>query len=185
MFRWKAIKGPPLYEFFRGIEKMTLSCAEANMFLAEDRVMCLEILIKRKNKFYLKYIPDAKAITDSPEKLNILIKQRRRWNNGSLFGTYNTVKNVVPFISCSRTSHSFYFKFKLFFFMIYYIINFMFSLVVAGGLYAACSILFGTLFKDGSDAVFPIKGIDPEVISYGLKIVYSLMCFLTMVASLT
>jgi chitin synthase len=74
MFRWDAIKGPPLYEFFRGNDKMNLSCGEANIFLSEDRVMCLEILIKRKCGYFLKYIPDAKAVTDAPGKLNVLIK---------------------------------------------------------------------------------------------------------------
>jgi chitin synthase len=42
MFRWKAIKGGPLDEFFKNINRNdNPSCAEANEFLAEDRVMCL------------------------------------------------------------------------------------------------------------------------------------------------
>jgi chitin synthase len=42
IFRWKAIKGDPLDEFFRSVTREDLpSCAEANEFLAEDRVMCL------------------------------------------------------------------------------------------------------------------------------------------------
>ncbi len=50
------------------------SCAEANEYLAEDRVMCLQIYIKENNGYYLTYIPDAKAFTDAPENLSILIK---------------------------------------------------------------------------------------------------------------
>jgi len=42
MFRWKAIKGEPLEEFFKNVTREDLpSCSEANEFLAEDRVMCL------------------------------------------------------------------------------------------------------------------------------------------------
>ena len=42
IFRWKAIKGDPLDEFFRSVTREDLpSCAEANEFLAEDRVMSL------------------------------------------------------------------------------------------------------------------------------------------------
>lgn len=50
------------------------SCAEANEYLAEDRVMCLQIYIKENNGYYLTYVPDAKAFTDAPENLSILIK---------------------------------------------------------------------------------------------------------------
>lgn len=50
------------------------TCPEANEYLAEDRVMCLQIYIKENNGYYLTYVPDAKAFTDAPENLCILIK---------------------------------------------------------------------------------------------------------------
>ena len=50
------------------------SCPEANEYLAEDRVMCLQIYIKEANKYYLTFIPDAKAFTDAPTNLTVLIK---------------------------------------------------------------------------------------------------------------
>lgn len=50
------------------------SCGEANEYLAEDRVMCLQIYIKEKEGFYLTYIPDAKSFTDAPDRLMILMK---------------------------------------------------------------------------------------------------------------
>jgi len=46
MFRWEAIKGDPLKSFFHGLDKQSHTPTEANMFLAEDRIMCLEILVK-------------------------------------------------------------------------------------------------------------------------------------------
>ena len=61
------------------------SCPEANEYLAEDRVMCLQIYIKENCGYYLCYLPDAKAVTDAPELLMVLFKQRRRWMNGALF----------------------------------------------------------------------------------------------------
>jgi hypothetical protein len=36
--------------------------------------MCLQIYIKKANKFYLTYVPEAKAITDAPHLLAVLIK---------------------------------------------------------------------------------------------------------------
>jgi chitin synthase len=75
MFRWIAIKGDPLDEFFKNITRTdNPSCAVANEFLAEDRVMCLQIYIKKGSAFYLTYIPDAKAVTDAPDSLAVLIK---------------------------------------------------------------------------------------------------------------
>lgn len=42
VFRWKAIKGTPLDKFFKNVtRKETPGCAEANEYLAEDRIMCL------------------------------------------------------------------------------------------------------------------------------------------------
>lgn len=38
-FRWEAIKGDPLKSFFKGLESDKHTAKEANMFLAEDRVM--------------------------------------------------------------------------------------------------------------------------------------------------
>jgi cellulose synthase/poly-beta-1,6-N-acetylglucosamine synthase-like glycosyltransferase len=54
----------------------------ANMMLAEDRILCLEIFC-RKN-FILKYIPDAVCYTDPIKYLIMLMKQRRRLP----FGTF-------------------------------------------------------------------------------------------------
>lgn len=50
------------------------SCAEANEYLAEDRVMCLQIYIKEECGYYLTFIPDAKAVTDAPADVVTLIK---------------------------------------------------------------------------------------------------------------
>ena len=42
IFRWEAIKGGPLDEFFKNVTRSEVpTCAEANEYLAEDRIMCL------------------------------------------------------------------------------------------------------------------------------------------------
>lgn len=38
-FRWQAIDGDPLKSFFKGLDKDKHTAKEANMYLAEDRVM--------------------------------------------------------------------------------------------------------------------------------------------------
>ena len=50
------------------------TCAQANEYLAEDMVMCLQIYKNERSNYYLTYIPDAKAFTDAPPDLTVLIK---------------------------------------------------------------------------------------------------------------
>ena len=64
------------------------------MFLAEDRIMCLEILTKKGERYLLKYVPGAKAVTDPPTDFKTLLKQRRRWTNGSLFATIYSILHI-------------------------------------------------------------------------------------------
>ena len=71
--------------------KLFPSMGEANKYLAEDRIMCLQIYIKEDHDYYLTYIPDAKAVTDAPEDLLTLIKQRRRWQNGAFFAGWEVI----------------------------------------------------------------------------------------------
>ncbi|CAD8108822.1 unnamed protein product [Paramecium sonneborni] len=53
---------------------------EANMFLAEDRVLCKLLYC---NGYYLRYIPNSFVYVDPCPSLKLLILQRRRWINGS------------------------------------------------------------------------------------------------------
>ena len=75
VFRWSAIKGGPLDTFFRNVTRTeTPTCAEANEYLAEDRIMCLEIYTKIGCGYKLAYVPDAKAFTDAPPDMMTLMK---------------------------------------------------------------------------------------------------------------
>lgn len=60
------------------------------MFLAEDRILCLEIFTKKN--FIMKYIPEATCITDPVKQFTQLMKQRRRWINGSWFALFYVLK---------------------------------------------------------------------------------------------
>ena len=62
-------------KFFKIVNSDTdPSCGEANAYLAEDRVMCLQIYVKQKSGYYLTFVPDAKAYIDVPENLCTLIE---------------------------------------------------------------------------------------------------------------
>lgn len=53
------------------------------MYLAEDRILCFEIVACKGKKWVLRYVKEAIAETDVPEQAGELISQRRRWLNGS------------------------------------------------------------------------------------------------------
>lgn len=93
-FRWSAVEGEPLRRYFYGLySQADLSAFEANMYLAEDRVLCLEIVARKNAKFYLEYVKEAVAEADPVTKLAGLIKQRRRWMNGTFFAIIYTLSN--------------------------------------------------------------------------------------------
>ena len=58
-----------------------------NMFLAEDRILCFEVVAKAGSKWHLTYVKTSKAETDVPDGAAEFISQRRRWLNGSFAAT--------------------------------------------------------------------------------------------------
>ena len=96
-YRFEAIrerdgKGP-LVEYFMSISTpmKELGAFKANMYLAEDRVLCFEIIARKDCNWLLHYVKNAVAETDIPMSLDVLIKQRRRWLNGSFFASVYTL----------------------------------------------------------------------------------------------
>jgi len=43
------------------------------MYLAEDRILCLKLYAKKGKNYYLKYLPDAKAVVDPVTNLTNLL----------------------------------------------------------------------------------------------------------------
>ncbi|CAG8900762.1 unnamed protein product [Penicillium egyptiacum] len=92
-YRYRAIMGRPLEQYFhgdhtlskqlgkKGIEGMNIF--KKNMFLAEDRILCFELVAKAGFKWHLTYVKASKGETDVPEGAAEFISQRRRWLNGS------------------------------------------------------------------------------------------------------
>ncbi|KAL4500529.1 hypothetical protein ABPG72_002953 [Tetrahymena utriculariae] len=87
---------------------LTNDIKEANKFLAEDRILCLGIISAKGSNYQLKYIPDAYAVTDSPQTLEEFIQQRRRWTNSMIFALNHVLKNYKS--SIKESIHSKWFS---------------------------------------------------------------------------
>ncbi|KAI8820835.1 chitin synthase-domain-containing protein [Fimicolochytrium jonesii] len=97
----------PLQKYFLG-ERMHggsggVHVSEANMYLAEDRILCFELVTKRNSRYTLRYVSAAKAETDVPDTLPEFISQRRRWLNGSFFAGIHA---ITHFYQLFRSSHT-------------------------------------------------------------------------------
>ncbi|KAM9912885.1 hypothetical protein OXX69_002133 [Metschnikowia pulcherrima] len=75
----------------------------SNMYLAEDRILCFELVAKKEKNYVLRYVSAATAETDVPEKMADFVLQRRRWLNGSLFAA---MYSVFHWTQIWRSNHS-------------------------------------------------------------------------------
>ncbi|KAG7528792.1 hypothetical protein FFLO_05933 [Filobasidium floriforme] len=111
-YRFKAIQGKPLEEYFRGDHSLAdrlgpdgingMGIFKKNMFLAEDRILCFELAAKAGERWTLGYVKPSKAETDVPEQASELISQRRRWLNGSIAAS---VYALYHFFRIYRSKH--------------------------------------------------------------------------------
>jgi len=142
-FRWECINGIPLDTFLMGAKdefcriNEISSCQKANKYLAEDRIMCLEIIVKKENNFIIHYIPGAKCLTDPPMTLTDLLKQRRRWFNGSMFATFHVLGSMCRVWKRKGTVIRNTFLMLLY---LYMIVQTVLSLVLVGIFYGSFSL---------------------------------------------
>ncbi|KAJ7655266.1 chitin synthase [Mycena polygramma] len=113
-YRYRAILGRPLEQYFHGDHSLAdrlgdkgingMSIFQKNMFLAEDRILCFELVAKANDRWTLTYVKPSKAETDVPESAAELIGQRRRWLNGSFAAS---VYALVNFFRLYQSGHGF------------------------------------------------------------------------------
>ena len=94
------------------------------MYLAEDRILCFELVAKKNQQWHLKYVKAAQAETDVPEGVAEFISQRRRWLNGSFFAmTYA----LAHWFKIMATGHNIFQKLWFQIQLLYNTINMLFT----------------------------------------------------------
>ncbi|KAI9048597.1 hypothetical protein LZ554_007430 [Drepanopeziza brunnea f. sp. 'monogermtubi'] len=134
----------PLEKYFAG-EKMHGANAgifTANMYLAEDRILCFELVSKRNCHWILQYVKSATGETDVPDQMAEFILQRRRWLNGSFFAA---VYSLVHFYQLFRSDHSFLRKMMFLLEFTYTTISMIFAWFQIGNFYLVFHILTKSL----------------------------------------
>ncbi|KAI5474977.1 chitin synthase, glycosyltransferase family 2 protein [Pseudohyphozyma bogoriensis] len=167
-YRYRALlNGPdgqgPLQAYFLG-EKMhepgaVATLADSNMYLAEDRILCFEIVAKKKEPWILKYVKSAKASTDVPDSIPEFISQRRRWMNGSFFAA---VHSSTHYYRIWTSGQSFGRKIWLSILFLYSFIQLFFSFVGLSSFYLAFYFLCSSATSTSDD---PFGGYGDDVIS--------------------
>ncbi|KAJ3287240.1 Chitin synthase, class 2 [Borealophlyctis nickersoniae] len=164
-YRYRALQNGadgtgPLQKYFLG-EQMHggESVTMANMYLAEDRILCFELVTKRNENWILRYVKSAKAETDVPDSVSEFIAQRRRWLNGSFFAG---VHAIVHWYQIFRSGHNGGRKAALCFEMFYNLLNVLFNWFQLANFYLIFEFLTAGVvqssdtdpFYGGGEAVF-------------------------------
>ncbi|KAG7195104.1 Chitin synthase, class 2 [Scheffersomyces spartinae] len=154
-YRWIALKNHPdgsgpLAAYFKGEDLLSdhhstnskRNFFEANMYLAEDRILCWELIAKRNENWVLKFVKLATGETDVPETVSEFISQRRRWINGAFFAALYSLSN---FRKVWSTRHSSMRKFWLHFEFVYQFVTMVFSFFSLANFYLIFYFLTGSL----------------------------------------
>ncbi|KAK1224389.1 hypothetical protein PQX77_012685 [Marasmius sp. AFHP31] len=165
-YRYRAILGRPLEQYFHGDHSLAdrlgpkgihgMNIFTKNMFLAEDRILCFELVAKANDRWTLTYVKPSKAETDVPESAPELIGQRRRWLNGSFAAS---VYALVNFFKLYKSGHGI---FRMFFFHVqafYNVFSLVFSWFALANIWLTFSIIIDLL---------PNMPVDPIII-FGTK----------------
>ncbi|QRG37329.1 chitin synthase 1 [Candidozyma auris] len=145
----------PLASYFKGEDllnsrRLTNSKTnffEANMYLAEDRILCWELVAKRNENWVLKFVKQATGETDVPETIPEFLSQRRRWINGAFFAALYSLRHATRIW---QTDHSFGRKFWLCVEFVYQFVSTVLSFFSLSNFYLTFYFLTGSLVAEES-----------------------------------
>ncbi|PPJ51224.1 hypothetical protein CBER1_08062 [Cercospora berteroae] len=134
----------PLSQYFKGetLHGQDADVFTANMYLAEDRILCWELVAKRNDRWVLKYVRKATGETDVPDAVPEFISQRRRWLNGAFFAA---VYSLLHFKQIWKTDHTITRKILLHIEFIYQFVQLLFTFFSLGNFYLTFYFIAGSL----------------------------------------
>ncbi|KAI9243443.1 chitin synthase 1 [Phascolomyces articulosus] len=169
----------PLQKYFLG-EKLHSDGGifEANMYLAEDRILCFELVAKKNAQWVLHYVSNAYGETDVPNGVPEFVSQRRRWLNGSFFSGIYALFHWGKILT---TRHSILRKCLLFIELIYLSLSWIFSWFALGNFFLCFYIITLSL------STIQHTPFDPETaknVHIGLTYVYIVLLIILFLFSM-
>ncbi|KAF3152103.1 Chitin synthase, class 2 [Orbilia oligospora] len=134
----------PLSQYFKGetLHGRDADVFTANMYLAEDRILCWELVAKRGERWVLKYVKSATGETDVPDAVPEFVSQRRRWLNGAFFAA---IYSLSHFKQIWQTDHSIIRKILLHIEFFYQLISLLFTFFSLANFYLTFYFVAGAL----------------------------------------
>ncbi|OJJ50127.1 hypothetical protein ASPZODRAFT_1108114 [Penicilliopsis zonata CBS 506.65] len=193
-YRYRAIMGRPLEQYFhgdhtlskqlgkKGIEGMNIF--KKNMFLAEDRILCFELVAKAGFKWHLTYVKAAKGETDVPEGAAEFISQRRRWLNGSFAASLYA---VMHFTRIYKSGHNIIRLFFLHLQLLYNMVNLIMTWFALAAYWLTSSVimdLVGTPSSSNKEKGWPWGDDASPIVNNFIKYGYLLTLMLQFILAL-
>ncbi|KAH8912759.1 glycosyltransferase family 2 protein [Coniochaeta sp. PMI_546] len=140
----------PLSQYFKGetLHGQHADVFTANMYLAEDRILCWELVAKRGERWVLKYVKGCTGETDVPDSVPEFVSQRRRWLNGAFFAA---VYSLVHFKQIWSTDHTVARKVLLHVEFLYQFLQLLFTYFSLANFYLTFYFVAGGLADDRVD----------------------------------
>ncbi|KAL1953115.1 hypothetical protein VTO42DRAFT_3574 [Malbranchea cinnamomea] len=140
----------PLSQYFKGemLHGKNADVFTANMYLAEDRILCWELVAKRDEQWLLKFVKSAVGETDVPDSVPEFISQRRRWLNGAFFAA---VYSLIHFRQIWKTDHTLTRKILLHIEFVYQFVSLVFTFFSLANFYITFYFIAGSLADPDMD----------------------------------
>ncbi|KAI5459329.1 chitin synthase 1 [Mariannaea sp. PMI_226] len=193
-YRFRAIMGRPLEQYFHGDHTLSkllgkkgidgMNIFKKNMFLAEDRILCFELVAKAGQKWHLTYIKAAKGETDVPEGAAEFLSQRRRWLNGSFAAS---LYSLMHFGRMYQSGHNIIRLFFLHIQLIYNFLNVLFSWFALASYYLTTVIIMDLVGKPDSTKNYhgwPFGDVATPIVNILLKWIYLAFLILQFILAL-
>ncbi|KAI9019533.1 chitin synthase 1 [Phycomyces nitens] len=172
----------PLEKYFLGESQhgADADIFTANMYLAEDRILCYELVAKKKANWVLHYVSSSYGETDVPDSVPEFISQRRRWLNGSFFaGCYA----LFHWRKVWASDHSFIRKLMFMVEDLYNTYNLIFSWFALGNFYLTFYILTSALGAESLDPK-PFSANAASILHTILNYIYILLIIVQFILAL-
>ncbi|CAI4212062.1 unnamed protein product [Parascedosporium putredinis] len=193
-YRFRAIMGRPLEQYFHGDHTLSkilgkkgvdgMNIFKKNMFLAEDRILCFELVAKAGQRWHLSYIKAAKGETDVPEGAAEFLSQRRRWLNGSFAAS---LYSLMHFGRIYQSSHGIVRLILLHIQLIYNVLNVFFSWVSLASYFLTTTIimqLVGTPDPETGYRAWPFGNTATPIINVIIRWFYIIFILIQFILAL-